>query len=150
MLRKVLPLIVASALSGCTAATAPLGLAVAGAGTSAALTHTLNGAAQRTFTAPLSEVKVASLAALEAMGIRLESTGTVEENELIVANAERRRIEIELEPISARTTRVKVSAKNGGIFYDAATATEIVLQTEKYLPQEVTNSAAGGSGRRWR
>jgi len=151
MLRKVsVSVLAAAVLSGCAVASGPLGVAVAGAGASAAATHSLNGTAYRTFTAPISEVKEASIAALKGMGIQFESLSFVADGELIVASTPRRAIEIELEPISARTTRIKVTAKNGGILYDAATATEIVVQTEKYLPQEVTNSAAGGSAKRGR
>jgi hypothetical protein len=42
-----------------------------------------------------------------------------------------------------------VVAKNGGIFHDSATATEIVLRTEKALGvNEVTNSSMGASSAR--
>ena len=57
------------------------------------------------------------------------------------ARAENRAIEIEIEPISARATRVRIAAKNGGFFYDGATANEIVAQTERSL---ATASAARG------
>lgn len=42
-------------------------------------------------------------------------------------------MEIELEAISQRATRLRVSTRNGGFFYDGATANEIVAQTEKVL-----------------
>jgi hypothetical protein len=43
---------------------------------------------------------------------------------------------------------VRITAKNGGVFYDSSTATEIILQTEKLLEAtSVTNSAAGGTKR---
>jgi hypothetical protein len=138
----------AAALTGCSLATGPLGLTVAGAGTSAAFTHSLNGAANRTFTATMTEVKEATIEALERMGIKLESMTPDDDKQIILASAERRNIEIELEPITPKTTRVKVVAKNGGLFYDASTAGEIVVQTEKNLLPEVTNSTAGASVRR--
>jgi hypothetical protein len=127
----VSPLLLACccALSGCQT----LALAVAGAGASAALGHRLNGAAYRTFTAPYPAVKKASLAALRRMGITLDSLGKLEEGEIIYARAEGRTVEIELEPISTRATRIRVATQNGGFFYDNATANEIVLQTEKML-----------------
>ena len=99
----------------------------------AALGHRLNGAAYRTFTAPYPAVKKASLAALKKMGIALDSFGRFEDGEIIYARAEGRKVEIELEPISRRATRIRVSTHNGGFFYDSATAREIVLQTEKML-----------------
>jgi hypothetical protein len=116
-------------LAGCQ----NLAIALAGAGASAAIGHRLNGAAHRTFTAPYPAVKKASLAALRKMGIQLDSFGKQQDREIIYARAENRTIEIELEPISKRATRVRVSTQNGGFFYDNATANEIVLQTEKML-----------------
>jgi hypothetical protein len=116
-------------LGGCQT----LALSVAGAGASAAIGHRLNGAAYRTFTAPYPAVKKASLAALKKMGITLDSFGKFDEGEIIYARAEGRTIEIELEPISKRATRIRVATQNGGLFYDSATANEIVLQTEKML-----------------
>ncbi|MBV8031216.1 MAG: hypothetical protein JO035_06880, partial [Betaproteobacteria bacterium] len=60
-----------------------------------------------------------------------------------------RTIEVELEPISSRATRMRVVARNNALFYDAATATEIVLETEKALGvSDVTNASVGaGRGR---
>jgi len=52
---------------------------------------------------------------------------------VIYARSAKRTIEIEVEPISGRATRVRIAAKNGGLFYDNATASEIVLQTERLL-----------------
>jgi hypothetical protein len=78
-------------------------------------------------------VKKASLAALRKMGIAAESSDKLEHGEVIYARAEGRTIEIELEPISRRATRIRVATQNGGFFYDSATANEIVLQTEKML-----------------
>ena len=46
----------------------------------------------------------------------------------------RREIEVELEMLSAQATRMRVVARDGGLFsYDGATATEIIVQTEKGL-----------------
>lgn len=106
---------------------------MAGAGATAALGASLSGISYRTFTAPLPLVKKASIAALEAMGITLDSFGTLDYGEVIFARAEGRTVEIELEAISHRATRLRVATKNGGFFYDSATANEILAQTEKAL-----------------
>jgi hypothetical protein len=119
----------------------PLAITLLGAGAGTALRYTIDGVAYRTFTAPAVEVKNASLAALERMGIAFESFDRFEHGELIYARAENRVIEIEIEPISARATRMRIAAKNGGLFYDNATAHEIVAQTQRQL-----ESAARGSG----
>lgn len=129
MVPRCLVVACCAALCGCET----FALSLAGAGATAALGHRLNGAAYRTFTAPYPAVKKASLAALKNMGITLDSLGKLESGEIIYARAEGRTIEIELEPISKRATRIRVATQNGGFFYDNATANEIVLQTEKML-----------------
>lgn len=106
---------------------------MAGAGATAALGHSISGPSSRTFTAPFLTVRKASLAALKRMGIELQSFGKFEGGEIIYARAEGRTIEIELEPISQRATRIRVATRNGGFFHDSATAEEIVAQTAKML-----------------
>lgn len=116
-------------LAGC----APLALTAFGVGASAGVSHTLNGVTYRTFTAPRSRVHVAAMAALKRMGIKVESAETTDSGELIKGSATGRQIEIELENISFNTTRMRAVAKNGTLLYDSATATEIILQTERLL-----------------
>ena|SRR5690242_14428742 len=129
------------------AACQPVALALLGAGATSTVRYNLDGVASRTFTASAATVKSASLAALERMGIKLGSASTTDTTELIYARAARRDIEIELEPISARATRLRVTARDEtSIFYDTATALEIVQQTEKLLGAgAVANSASGGT-----
>jgi len=130
-------------LGGCTTvAFAPFALTVAGAGASSAVKYNLDGVAYRTFTAPAPAVKQASIRALEQMGILVRGFDTFENGETIRASSTRRSVEIEVEPISERAARVRVAAKNGGFFYDTATASEIIAQTEKLLER---NAASGAS-----
>ena len=117
------------ALMGCQ----PLAMSVAGAGASAAVGYSMSGISYRTFTAPLPVVKKASIAALENMGITLESFGKFDDGETLYARAAARTVEIELEALSQRATRMRVSTRDGGFFYDGATASEIVAQTQKVL-----------------
>ena len=124
-------------LAGCE----PLAISVLGAGAGTALRYSIDGATSRTFTASAAEVKHASLQALERIGIAFESFDRFEYGELIFARAENRAIEIEIEPISPRATRMRIAAKNGSFFYDNATASEIVAQTERSL----ASAARGGS-----
>ena len=117
-------------------------MSILGAGAGTALRYSLvDGVTYRTFTAPAADVKHASLEALQRMGIAFESFDRYEYGELIYARAENRNIEIEIEPISPRATRVRIAAKNGGFLYDSATASEIVAQTERVL----SSASRGGT-----
>ena len=118
----------AAGLAGCL----PLSITAAGVGASAGVTHTMGGITYRTFTVPLPKVKSATLAALNRMGINGIKSAKEEGNEVIMAKASGRDIEIQLERLSPNTTRMRTVARNG-FFYDSATATEIILQTEKAL-----------------
>jgi uncharacterized protein GlcG (DUF336 family) len=121
--------VAAAQLSACE----PLSLAALGVGGSAALNHKMNGTPTRTFTASLAKVRTASLGALRRMGITTDGTKKIENGEVITARAGNREIEVELEFLTSNTTRMRVVARNGSVFYDSATATEIIVQTEKSL-----------------
>ena len=126
-------------LAGCE----PLAISLLGTGAASALRYTMwDGVTSRTFTAPAPDVKRSTLAALERMGIKHESTQPFEHGELITAQTATREIHIEVEPISERATRVRIAAKNGSFWYDNATAAEIVAQTERSL---VETAARGGT-----
>ena len=116
-------------LAGCE----PLSLTALGIGGSAAVNHRLGGTSYRTFTAPIARVKSASLSALQRMGIRPGEMKKIEHGELILAQAGRRDIEVELEALTPSTTRMKVVAREGALLYDGATASEIIAQTGKNL-----------------
>jgi hypothetical protein len=122
-------IVVAALLSACEA----LSLAALGVGGSAALNHKISGTPTRTFTASLAKVRIASMGALKRMGITTDGTKKLENGELITARAGNREIEVELEFLTVNTTRMRVIARNGSLFYDGATASEIIVQTEKSL-----------------
>lgn len=132
-IRKTVLALAAVAAAGGLNACAPLAVTAAGVGGATAVNHTLQGIAYRTFTAPLPRVKSASLAALKQMGMPRSGGQKTENGETILAKATGRDIEIELESLSPNATRMRVTAKDGRLFYDSATATEIILQTEKIL-----------------
>lgn len=110
-----------------------LSLAAIGIGGSAAVNHKMSGTPSRTFTASLPKVRTASMGALKRMGIKTDGTKKIENGEIILARAGNREIEVELESLTGNTTRMRVVARNGGLFYDSATASEIIAQTEKSL-----------------
>ena len=123
-----------AAAIGCATLTAcaPLMMSAVSAGGSRAISHTLDGVSYRTFTAPLPRVKDASLSALKRMGIEPAGSEQSDNGETITAKATERDIEIKLESITHKTTRMRVAAKNG-FLRDTATSAEIVAQIEKAL-----------------
>jgi hypothetical protein len=129
MRRTLLILGACSMLSACE----PVAIALLGAGASTAFRYNIDGVAARTFTAAAADVKTATLGALERMGLKLDSTTPLEGSEVLVARAPNREIELELEPITQQATRLRVTARGSSIFYDNATAQELVQQTGKIL-----------------
>ncbi|HET7362172.1 MAG TPA: hypothetical protein VFJ70_01235 [Burkholderiales bacterium] len=120
----------------------PVTIALLGGGVTTVLRYNLEGVAARTFTAPAATVKTASLAALQRMGLAVEGTESLEASELIRARSANRDIEIELEPITERLTRMRITARSTSLLYDTATALELVQQTEKSLDAGVTAKTA--------
>jgi hypothetical protein len=105
-----------------------------GVGAAVGVNHTLSGIVYRTFSEPLPKVKQATLTALAQMAISVNSVEKTKSGELIKAKAINRAIEIEFEVLTPKTTRMRVVANSDGILKDSATATEIILQTERALP----------------
>ncbi len=120
-------------LIGCAAVGLTLFGVGAGVSTGTAVSYTLDGTAYRTFTAPLPKVETAALAALDRMGMAVKARDNTDQGKVIHASGADREIEVELESISPKTTRIRTVAKQGTFFRDRATATEIILQTEKVL-----------------
>lgn len=115
-------------LTGCEA----VALTAFGVGASTGVSHSLSGITYRTFAEPMPRVKSASMKALQRMQIKVAGGGKIDNGESIKANAADREINIELEALSPNTTRMRVTASQG-FFRDSATATEIIMQTERYL-----------------
>ena len=127
-----LRILAAPAVAGVLTACDPITLTALGVGAAAGVQHTLTGIAYKTFSVPLPKVRTAVKGALDHMDIKIGSTEKIPNGERIKARAADRDIEIELEALTSRTTRMRSTARNG-IFMDSATATEIILQTEKAL-----------------
>lgn len=120
-------------LNGCAAVGMTLFGVGAGVATGTSVSYTLDGIAYRTFTASLPQVEGATRTALSRMGIRIEAIAKTEQGKALKATTSDREIEIELERVSSKTTRMRTVAKQGIFFKDRATATEIIMQTEKIL-----------------
>jgi hypothetical protein len=128
-MRHLITCALAVMLAGCET----LSLTVLGIGGSAVVNHKMSSTPARTFTVPLLKVKSASIVALKRMGIQAGEVKKLDNGELITARVGKREIEVELESLTAYSTRMRVVARDGGFFYDGATATEIIVQTEKGL-----------------
>jgi Protein of unknown function (DUF3568) len=117
------------ALSGCVA----VGATLAGLG----FTHQMSGIQYRTFTEPLPKVSRATLTAFKRMELKLHGVEATKSGELIKGSAADRRFEVELEALTASTTRMRALARNQmGVIVDAETAQEIIRQAEKALEPE--------------
>ena len=120
----------ATALNGCVA----VGLTALGVGMATGVSHTLSGMVYKTFTTPQAQVKRAALGALSRMQVKVVDTKRNGSTETIRAKAGDRDIEIDLEALTPATTRMVVTAKkDGGLLRDGATATEVILQTERIV-----------------
>lgn len=120
----------ALSLSGCAAVALTAGGLAAGAG----VNHTLSGIAYKTFNDDLETLRIATLITLEQMAMEVTEDTATDEGWEIIAIAAEREIDIELEMLTARATRMRVVANEGEIFFkDSATATEIILLTAENL-----------------
>ncbi len=118
------------ALGGCVA----VGLTALGVGMATGVSHTLSGMVYKTFTTPQAQVKRATYGALNRMQIKVVSSKRDGTTDVIRAKASDRDIDIELEALTPNTTRMTVTAKkDSGMLRDGATATEVILQTEKLV-----------------
>lgn len=125
-----LALAASMSLGGCAA----VALTALGVGMATGVSHQLGGMVYKTFTSPQANVKRASITALNRMQVKVLKSQRDGSTETILAKAGDRDVEVVLEALTPNTTRMKVTAKqNGGILSDGATATEVILQTEKIV-----------------
>jgi len=129
-IHRCLSVALIATLSGCAA----VALTAGGVGLSTGVSHTLGGIVYKTFAAPQAKVRRSTVAALGRMQIKIVEAKRDGNKEVITARASDREIEIEIEALTPNTTRLAVTAiKDGGLLRDSATATEIILQTEKLV-----------------
>lgn len=108
-----------------------------GAGVTAGtgVAYSLDSVAYKTFTTPVENLERATLTALRRMAIEVKENQSTEGGRKIVAVAGDRSIDIELDRLTAKTSRMRVNAKQGWFFKDRATATEIIVQTDQTLEE---------------
>ncbi len=118
-------------LSGCAAT----GLAVPAAlsGGVAGVNYSITNVAYKDISHPIADVESALHKALKKMDIK-ETDREVEEGEVnITAITRDLDIDIDLKKVTPTVTSIHVNAKKGVFVKDKATATEIIVQTEKNL-----------------
>jgi len=110
-------------------------LLAVGAGTAAGqgISYNVNSIAYKTFTVPIEGLEVATLKSLRRMEISVRSRDNTDEGVTILAQAKDRQIDIDLDRITPRTSRMRVDVKLGWFFKDQATAAEIIAQTTQVL-----------------
>lgn len=121
---------------GCAAAGLTLFGVGAGVSTGTGVSYTLDSIAYKTFTAPVEDLQSATLKSLKRMDMTVKENKPGESGRRIVAMASDRTIEIELDRLTARTSRMQVVAKQGWLLRDRATAMEIIIQTEQTLDDQ--------------
>ncbi len=118
--------------SGCALMGSAVVPAVVGSG-AVGVNYTFTNNAYKTISSPVADVEAALNKALQKMDIN-ETTRKAEEGKVTVtavtANLD---IYIDLAKVTPTVTHIEVAAKKGVFFKDRATATEIIVQTEKNL-----------------
>jgi hypothetical protein len=131
------PVMLLASMLQLSACAAPAGLAVFSASTGVAMgtsvDYTLNGIAYKTFVSPLPTVRQATLSGLNRMGIKVVQDKKSDTGWTIAATAEGREIDIDLEKLTGRTTRMRVVATNNVIFKDRATEAAIIDEAADML-----------------
>jgi hypothetical protein len=100
--------------------------------------YTLNGIAYKTFITPMPTVRQATLASLNRMGMTVTEDKKTDSGWTITATAEGRDIDIELERLTSRTTRMRVVANDGVIFKDRATEAAIIDEAADAIDRRAT------------
>jgi hypothetical protein len=140
-IRLVFPLALAVLLQGCAAAALSLVGAGAGVGLGTGVEHELSGIGYKVFATPADSVHHATRATLARLAMPITADTRTKDGWSLTASAADRTIDIELERLTPRTTRMRVVANKGGLFFkDSATSTEIILQTAQTLQDDPTGT----------
>jgi uncharacterized protein DUF3568 len=147
-LRMITAIVLALSLQGCAAAGLALVGAGAGVGMGTGVEHELNGVGYKTFATPIDPVHNATRATLVRLGMPITADTPTNDGWKVSASATGRTIDIELEKLTSRTTRMRVVADKGGLFgKDSATSTEILLQTAQTLQDDPTGTKSARKNR---
>ena len=141
-MKRLVPLVLSALiLQGCAAIALTAGGLAAGQG----IDHTLTGITYKTFSAPMNQLRLATLKTLHRLDMKVTADTKTEEGRIIRATAASRKIEIEFEILTKRATRMRVIVSKGPILKDSATATEIIIQTAETLEREISTARHRGT-----
>ena len=129
---------------GCAAVGLTLFGVGAGIGGGTGVSYTLDSIAYKTFAASETELRAATLQTFKRMAIEVTETQKTETGTDITATAGDRTVEVEIDRITPKTSRMRVVVKKGWFLRDRATAGEIIVQTADTLDG---NAALARSGR---
>ena len=106
-------------------------LGAAGSGAVVTAEYILSGSVEKTMCFEYGRTKKALLVAFSRMKIVADRAIEVEGGEEILARANQMEIKVELREITPCVTRISVTAGDGFLRWDKATAQEILAQTNK-------------------
>jgi hypothetical protein len=133
MTGAALVVLIALGAQGC----AGVGLALFGVGAGVSggtgVSYTLDSIAYKTFATSEADLRAATMRTLKRMAIDVTETKKTEAGTEITATAGDRTVEIEIDRITAKTSRMRVVVKKDWILRDRATAGEIIAQTADTL-----------------
>jgi len=129
----VFVVLTALATQGC----AGIGLALFGVGAGVSggtgVSYTLDSIAYKTFATSETELRAATLQTFKRMAIDVTETQKTESGTDIKATAGDRTVEVEIDRITPRTSRLRVVVKKNWLLRDRSTAGEIIAQTADTL-----------------
>ena len=129
--------LLALTLQGCAAAALTVVGTGLGVGAGAGVEHTMNGIVYKTFEASLNELRFATLKMFDHLGMPVTADQKTDEGWTLTATASDRTIDVTLERVTDKMTRMRVVANKGDIFFkDASTATEIINQTAQIVDND--------------
>ena len=148
LFRGLLGLSLILAVSGCGAMAASLFSAGAETASVTGVSYTMDNIAYKTFVLPVEPLLTETFGTLEAMGFPIASSESHVAGVHILAHgpntAHPMDIEIDLETLSPKTTRMRVVVKRGVVQKDAATAGEIISQATQRLHYPPKDPAVAG------
>jgi hypothetical protein len=95
--------------------------------------YTMSGAAHRTFTIPLQDVHVATLAAFDRAGVTVARDEPSKQGRRIVGRADHRSVNVRLMPLTPVLTSMTLIVKRNLLVKDRATTSELLEQIEQVL-----------------